>query len=971
MTDIASVSQLLAQSLSPSTAKLAEESLRSVEDQQGFPSTLLHVVAANDLDSSVRLAGSLYFKNLIKRKWIDETGVYRLHPDDVKMIKAEILSLMIQLPDSLQIQIGEAVSLIAESEFPELWPELIEDLVGKLSPENMHTNKGVLKVAHSIFKRWRPLFGSNELYIEINLVLSQFAQPFLELLKMVDQLIDQNASNKENLKLLFDNLLLLVKIYYDLNCQDIPEFFEDHLQEGMAVIHKYLKYSNPLLEDSNETEEIDIITQVKTSCCELIQLYTTRYQEELGSIITEFIRTIWDLLSSIGIQPKYDILASKALQFLTIIASLEQYNSTLKSEEALKEITEKIILPNVRLRESDEELFEDDPIEYTRRDLEGSDSDTRRRASTDFLRALKENKEQDVTQVVMNYVNHYLAGFQSHSTDWKSKDLAICLFSSIAAKGSITNAGITSTNLLVDVVDFFSQYVAQDLVNQVSHPILKVDAIKYIFTFRNQLTKQQLIEAFPLLSSHFQDDNYVVYTYAAITIEKILSLRNPSSHQQLLFSKTDIPAPVFNDLLTNLFRLMFGKGESPEKLAENEFLMKCVMRILLTAEDSLSERAPQLLQQLMKIVEIIGKNPSNPKFSHYTFESICVLIRYNNNQIIGIFELIKPCMLSILAQNIHEFIPYAFQILSYCLEVYPNSSEMPSEYEQLIKPLCSPAVWELRANIPAIERLLAAIIKFQPSLFTSAASLTPILGVFQKLVSSKLNDHLGFDFLETILLSVDMSCLEPFLKEVAMILLSRLQTVRTDKYVKRFIVFLSSIAALPTSSDPHLKKNGLNSSFVINFIESVQSGVFQQILLSVIIPTIESFNNLLDKKILIVGLTNLITENAQTIGQDAFKLVLSKLLKITASDSIKNYKNFNENVELLLELENDELSFGSSFNKLNTIQQKPFDPVKEISSKEMISAYLQTKLASFPNIHNVLLNLDQPEQELARSLGIV
>ncbi|KAG7713014.1 hypothetical protein KL949_005308 [Ogataea haglerorum] len=971
MTDIASVSQLLAQSLSPSTAKLAEKSLRSVEDQQGFPSTLLHVVAANDLSSSVRLAGSLYFKNLIKRKWIDETGVYRLHPEDVKMIKAEIISLMIQLPDSLQIQIGEAVSLIAESEFPELWPDLIEELVKKLSPDDMHTNKGVLKVAHSIFKRWRPLFGSNELYIEINLVLSHFAQPFLELLKMVDQLIDQNISNKENLKLLLDNMLLLVKIYYDLNCQDIPEFFEDHLQEGMAVIHKYLKYSNPLLEDPNEAEQIDIVTQVKTSCCELIQLYTTRYQEELGSIITEFIRTIWDLLSSIGTQPKYDILASKALQFLTIIASLEQYNSTLKSEKALEEITEKIILPNVMIRESDEELFEDDPIEYTRRDLEGSDSDTRRRASTDFLRALKENKEQDVTQVVMNYVNHYLASFQSNPTNWKSKDLAICLFSSIAAKGSITNAGITSTNLLVDVVEFFSQYVAQDLVNETSHPILKVDAIKYIFTFRNQLTKQQLIEAFPLLSSHFQDDNYVVYTYAAITIEKILSLRNPSSHQQLLFSKTDIPVPVFNNLLTNLFRLMFGKGESPEKLAENEFLMKCVMRILLTAEDSLSEKAPQLLQQLMKIVDIIGRNPSNPKFSHYTFESICVLIRYNNNQIIEIFDLLKPCMLSILAQDIHEFIPYAFQILSYCLEVYPKSSEMPPEYEQLIKPLCSPAVWELRANIPAIERLLAAIIKFKPSLFISATSLTPILGVFQKLVSSKLNDHLGFDFLETILLSIDMSCLEPFLKEVAMILLSRLQTVRTDKFVKRFIVFLSSIAALPTSSDPCLKRNGLDSSFVIKFIESVQPGVFQQILMGVIVPTIESFNNLLDKKILIVGLSSLITENAQIIGQDAFKLVLSKLLKITASDSIRNYKDFNENLELLLELENDELSFGSSFNKLNTIQQKPFDPVKEISSKEMILAYLQSKLASFPNIQNVLLNLDQPEQELARSLRIV
>jgi len=30
---------------------------------------------------------------------------------------------------------------------------------------------------------------------------------------------------------------------------------------------------------------------------------------------------------------------------------------------------------------SDEELFEDDPLDYIRRDLEGSDSDTRRRSA--------------------------------------------------------------------------------------------------------------------------------------------------------------------------------------------------------------------------------------------------------------------------------------------------------------------------------------------------------------------------------------------------------------------------------------------------------------------------------------------------------------------------------------------------------------------------------------------------------------
>ena len=65
-------------------------------------------------------------------------------------------------------------------------------------------------------------------------------------------------------------------------------------------------------------------------------------------------------------------------------------------------------MPNLSLRESDVELFEDEPIEFIRKDLEGSDSDTRRRAATDFLRQLMEQFEQLVSKVVTRYIEHYL-----------------------------------------------------------------------------------------------------------------------------------------------------------------------------------------------------------------------------------------------------------------------------------------------------------------------------------------------------------------------------------------------------------------------------------------------------------------------------------------------------------------------------------------------------------------------------------
>lgn len=39
----------------------------------------------------------------------------------------------------------------------------------------------MLHIAHSVFKRWRPKFRSDELFLEIKYVLELFCQPYLAL----------------------------------------------------------------------------------------------------------------------------------------------------------------------------------------------------------------------------------------------------------------------------------------------------------------------------------------------------------------------------------------------------------------------------------------------------------------------------------------------------------------------------------------------------------------------------------------------------------------------------------------------------------------------------------------------------------------------------------------------------------------------------------------------------------------------
>ncbi len=63
-----------------------------------------------------------------------------------------------------------------------------------------------------------------------------------------------------------------------------------------------------------------------------------------------------------------------------------------------------------QVREEDEEVFEMNPIEYIRRDAEGSDSDTRRRAAADLVKSLTEKYPEQVTQLCTGYVQVRRAG---------------------------------------------------------------------------------------------------------------------------------------------------------------------------------------------------------------------------------------------------------------------------------------------------------------------------------------------------------------------------------------------------------------------------------------------------------------------------------------------------------------------------------------------------------------------------------
>jgi exportin-2 (importin alpha re-exporter) len=97
---------------------------------------------------------------------------------------------------------------------------------------------------------------------------------------------------------------------------------------------------------------------------------------------------------------------------------------------------------------------------------------------------------------------------------------------------------------------------------------------------------------------------------------------------------------------------------------------------------------------------------------------------------------------------------YVFQILAQLLESSPAEA-ISDNYKALLTPLLNPPLWETRGNVPACSRLLCAVIPKASQYIVSENKLEQVLGIFQRLISSKKSETYGFDILEAIILSFE------------------------------------------------------------------------------------------------------------------------------------------------------------------------------------------------------------------------
>lgn len=754
---------------------------------------------------------------------------------DRAAIKEYLVGLMCAVPVLVQRQIADALAVISKREFPANWPGLLPDIVARLASPDLNIVIGLLETSAAIFERFRTAPNTDPVRREVRYCLDTFAAPMMNTLGgLMAQLRDGTRAGAAAPALtpILTAIRLCVTCYLYLSWIELPDVFQDKMAEWMGIFRELLTYRNPAFDLSADETQEGPVQALQSTVLDVVALLADKYDEDFAAFFPTFAADVWGLLSGSSLSPAVmmceamDNVVMRAMKFLTTSVSSAAYVEQFRKPGMLTSLCERVIVPNIRLRASDAEMFEDNPTDFIRRDIEGSDTDTRRRAAADLVRALCRAMEAEAVPVIMSHVDAMLTGYATAPAARPyDKDGAIALLIAAAVKTQSAQLGVTAVVESVRLLDYLSTHIVPELASAVAPaaagagaaskideaPITKAAALKFLTTFRAQFGRAELVAMLPLVMPFAGARSCVVHTYAAVCVEKALTVKDRVQTSITHISVTprlsvaDI-APHLPTLFGGLFALMV-RPDYPD----NEYMMRMLMRVVSFAGPAVAPHAATITDGLSAVLRRVCAAQNNPNFNHFLFETIACLIKAvcgsagaaaggagaaaaaaaapsaaASAEAVRAFEtMLFPPFQEVLRLDVQEFLPYVFQLMAMLLDMRPapapGTHALSGAYQSLLPPLLRSEMWQRPGNVPALTMLMQAYLRKGCVWLASENHLMPLLGVWQMLLQGKNMEEHSFALVNALYEGGSKDHIAPFFSPLMDMQCSRLKATRSAK----------------------------------------------------------------------------------------------------------------------------------------------------------------------------------------------
>eukprot|EP00298_Acanthocystis_sp_HF-20_P010720 c19007_g1_i1.p1 GENE.c19007_g1_i1~~c19007_g1_i1.p1 ORF type:complete len:1055 (+),score=485.71 c19007_g1_i1:24-3167(+) len=157
----------------------AEQHLKQFELQKGYLPVLLQVILNSSVQDEVRQAASIHVKNVIRNQWTLEAqtdeGKVPLDPADKQVMRENLLEAIIFSHSSMKVQrsLVESLKLIVRVDFPENFPTLLQTIQAGIASQDVSRIFGSLLGLHAIFSKYH-YFGEDKRDVQYSIAQATF-----------------------------------------------------------------------------------------------------------------------------------------------------------------------------------------------------------------------------------------------------------------------------------------------------------------------------------------------------------------------------------------------------------------------------------------------------------------------------------------------------------------------------------------------------------------------------------------------------------------------------------------------------------------------------------------------------------------------------------------------------------------------------------------------------------------------------
>ncbi len=676
---------------------------------------------------NLRISASIFLKNYIQDYFYDSSNnailnKHKIMDENSKAyFKENILQLLLNIDNNLLPHIIEMIKIVVQNAngYLVIWPNLMNFIGDVLNKHDMSKSKFIYQLITKIIKRYHLESKSQPLFREIINTMKYICQPMTEDALNIIKFFNNYNQNNKNDELMIQCLQMMNKImsiFYSLNYQDFPEFFEDHLEEWITILNDtvLLPNKNSNMNTINKNL-LDLVIKLKAKTLKNINLYYYNYYEDVKNYIQQFSSSVWTVMCTCKTNDNFSKLMKELLDFFKCGFQMRRMNNLHMDQ--LNQIIENIILPNMVLSEKEKEEFLDNPVEFLKIEFEEYDMSSNKYFSINLLQLIISNYPDVNKQIIVPKINSFLEEYnKDHIKNYNKKLVVIHLLFASCIKTFAQRYGVTELNpnsVYTDIESLINEIFIKEFQNYKSPAIIQTYSLKFLSTFRLQISDKNKLGQIILMLIEILNNCGEVTQYACLLcLDLILNMRDIKTRQSTTMEIVN-NEKIFNKLISSLLNFIIKNT--------NIFAMRCFFRtIKLTQEQKLQSLAESINTSIDTILQLIIKNPQIDEFNYYFFETCALIMKkfvVNNNNNIDL-TLVKKFEKSIindlnliLQNNITDLLGYTFQLFAYYLFITNDNNNF---YQNILTNiLTNDIMWDINMKYlypPSIEFIKVILI---------------------------------------------------------------------------------------------------------------------------------------------------------------------------------------------------------------------------------------------------------------------